>query len=83
MKVIRANHPELNDIALVNVSTPDFQETFQDGWAAAVTRMVEELVETPAKDAERDPARVNILPGSPSDAGRPRRAARDRGGVRA
>jgi nitrogenase molybdenum-iron protein NifN len=62
LKLIRAGHPELGHIALVDVSTPDFEGAFQDGWAAAVTRMVEELVETPAMET-RLSRRVNILPG--------------------
>jgi nitrogenase molybdenum-iron protein NifN len=69
LKVIRASHPELGHIALVDVSTPDFQGAFQDGWAAAVTRMVEELVEAPMVET-RLSRRVNILPGchlSPGD----------------
>jgi nitrogenase molybdenum-iron protein NifN len=64
IKTIRQNRPELNHLPLVYVSTPDFKDAFQDGWAKAVTRMVETLVETPQKGAPRDPARVNILPGS-------------------
>src|ERR1035441_9802700 len=47
LKLIRVNHPELDRIALVDVSTPDFQGAFQDGWATAVTRMVEELIDIP------------------------------------
>src|ERR1035438_2300024 len=62
LKLIRANHPELDGIALVDVSTPDFQGAFQDGWAAAVTRMVEELVEVPQFET-RLSRRVNVLPG--------------------
>jgi nitrogenase molybdenum-iron protein NifN len=62
LKVIRANHPELGHIALVDVSTPDFEGAFQDGWAAAVTRMVEELVDAPTLET-RLSRRVNILPG--------------------
>lgn len=62
LKLIRASHPELGHIALVDVSTPDFEGAFQDGWAAAVTRMVEELVETPLLES-RLSRRVNILPG--------------------
>ena len=54
LKLIRANHPELGHIALVDVSTPDFEGAFQDGWAAAVSRMVEELV-----DADRKSTRLN------------------------
>lgn len=62
VKLIRANHPELSHIALVDVSTPDFEGAFQDGWAAAVTRMVEELVQAPTLET-RLSRRVNILPG--------------------
>ena len=47
VKTIRSAHPELDPIALVDASTPDFEGAFQDGWAAAVTRMIEELVEVP------------------------------------
>ncbi|MGD0098554.1 MAG: nitrogenase iron-molybdenum cofactor biosynthesis protein NifN [Terracidiphilus sp.] len=62
LRLIRVNHPKLNGIALVDVSTPDFQGTFQEGWASAVTRMVEELVEVPKAEA-RLSRRVNVLPG--------------------
>lgn len=63
LRLIRANNPKLNGIALVDVSTPDFLGTFQEGWAAAVTRMVEELVGVPQFEA-RTSRRVNVLPGS-------------------
>ena len=62
LKLIRANNPKLNGIALVDVSTPDFQGTFQEGWAAAVTRMVEDLIEVPQFET-RLSRRVNVLPG--------------------
>jgi len=62
LKLIRANNPKFNGIALIDVSTPDFQGTFQDGWAAAVTRLVEELVEAPQFET-RVSRRVNVLPG--------------------
>jgi len=62
LKLIRSNHPELDEIALVSVSTPDFQGAFQDGWAAAVTRMVEEFVEIPQFES-RLSRRINVLPG--------------------
>ncbi len=70
IKLIRQNRPELNHLPLVYVTTPDFKGAFQDGWAGAVKRMAEVLVETPAANAVRDPNRVNILPGchlSPGD----------------
>ena len=72
IRLIREKHPELAKFPMVYVSTPDFKDAFQDGWEKAVTRMVEELVETPATGARRDPARVNVLPGLSSDAGRSR-----------
>ncbi|MGB8871526.1 MAG: nitrogenase iron-molybdenum cofactor biosynthesis protein NifN [Rhodomicrobium sp.] len=62
--LIRQNRPELAQLPLIYVSTPDFKDAFQDGWAKAVTRMAETLVETPPEGAPRDPKRVNILPGS-------------------
>jgi nitrogenase molybdenum-iron protein NifN len=62
LKLVRASHPELGHIALVDVSTPDFRGAFQDGWSAAVTRMVEELVEVPLIET-RFSRRVNVLPG--------------------
>jgi nitrogenase molybdenum-iron protein NifN len=62
LKSIRAAHPELGDIALVDVSTPDFEGAFQVGWAAAVTRLIEELVEAPMVET-RHSRRVNVLPG--------------------
>lgn len=69
LKLIRARHPELGHIALLDVSTPDFEGAFQDGWATAVTRMVEELVEEPVVES-RLSRRINVLPGchlSPGD----------------
>jgi nitrogenase molybdenum-iron protein NifN len=62
IKQIRASHPELDSIALVDVSTPDFEGAFQDGWASAVTRIVEELVEVPLLEIRPSRA-VNVLPG--------------------
>lgn len=60
LKLVRRKHPELDDVALVYVSTPDFVGGFQEGWSRAVTALVDDLAE-PA--AERDPAQVNILAG--------------------
>jgi len=62
VKSIRQRHPELDGIALVQCSTPDFSGAFEDGWSKAVTAMIEELApEAPA--ASRDAKRVNVLPG--------------------
>ncbi len=63
IKLVRQNHPELDRLPIVYVSTPDFKDAFQDGWAKTVTRLVEVLVEAPVSAARRDPLRVNVLPG--------------------
>ncbi|MCA6111305.1 nitrogenase iron-molybdenum cofactor biosynthesis protein NifN [Bradyrhizobium cenepequi] len=63
IKLIREQHPQLAKFPLVFVSTPDFKDAFQNGWEKTVARIVEVLVEAPALEAERDPARVNVLPG--------------------
>ncbi|CAN5240809.1 nitrogenase iron-molybdenum cofactor biosynthesis protein NifN [soil metagenome] len=60
---IRQKHPELDHIALVYVSTPDFKDAFQDGWAKAVTALVEALVEPRAANVVPDPRRINVLAG--------------------
>jgi nitrogenase molybdenum-iron protein NifN len=62
LKLIRCGHPELDSIALIDVSAPDFKGSLQDGWAAAVTRIIEELVEAPQFET-RLSRRVNVLPG--------------------
>jgi nitrogenase molybdenum-iron protein NifN len=61
LKLIRQKHPELANIALVYASTPDYKGGFQEGWAAAVTSMVDTLVEP---SLARDAHQVNILAGS-------------------
>lgn len=69
LKLVRARHPELDDVALVYVSTPDFAGAFQDGWAKAVTAMVDGMVEASLK---RVPRQVNVLAGchlTPADIG--------------
>ncbi|MBD8893329.1 nitrogenase iron-molybdenum cofactor biosynthesis protein NifN [Roseibium litorale] len=63
IKMVRAKHPELDRLPIVYVSTPDFKDAFQDGWAKTVARMVELLVDTPAEGAAKDPNRLNVLPG--------------------
>lgn len=61
LRLTRQRHPELEDTALIYVSTPDFKGAFQDGWAATVLRILQVLVEKPA--APREPAKVAVLPG--------------------
>ncbi|GAB4358598.1 MAG: nitrogenase iron-molybdenum cofactor biosynthesis protein NifN [Oricola sp.] len=63
LRTVRERHPELDHLPLVYVSTPDFKDAFQDGWAKAVKRMVEVLVEAPGPDTPKDRHRVNVLPG--------------------
>lgn len=60
LEIIRKKHPELADLALVYVSTPDYVGAFQDGWAKAVAKIVKELAEPGAKVA----GQVNVLAGS-------------------
>lgn len=64
LQLIRQKHPELDGLGLVYVSTPDFKDAFQDGWAKAVTRMVDVLVEPADAQTVRNLRRVNLLPGS-------------------
>ncbi|MGQ0682663.1 nitrogenase iron-molybdenum cofactor biosynthesis protein NifN [Bradyrhizobium sp.] len=63
IRTIRQKHPQLANFPLVYVPTPDFKDAFQDGWEKTVARMVEVLVEAPKADAQRDSARINVLPG--------------------
>ncbi|MBI5406428.1 MAG: nitrogenase iron-molybdenum cofactor biosynthesis protein NifN [Nitrospirae bacterium] len=60
VKEIRGRHPELNQVAIVPVSTPDFVGAFQDGWSKAVARIVEDLAEG---EPEVFSGRVNVLAG--------------------
>ena len=67
--LIRKKHPELADLAIIYVSTPDYKDAFQDGWARAVTKLVEVLVEprsTPhfEKGGPEGISQINILAGS-------------------
>ena len=60
LRLIREKHPELADLALVYVPTPDYLGAFQDGWSKAVSAIVESLCEPAPKTIWQ----VNILPGS-------------------
>ncbi|WP_377809831.1 nitrogenase iron-molybdenum cofactor biosynthesis protein NifN [Azospirillum sp. A29] len=65
--LFRQRNPDLADTALVFANTPDFAGGFEDGFAAAVTAMVERLVEP---SPVRIPTQVNVLAGchlSPGD----------------
>ena len=48
-------------MAIVYVSTPDYQHAFQDGWSKTVARIITELAEPAVVKQE---TRINILPGS-------------------
>jgi len=61
LKLIRAKHPEIADLAIIYVSTPDYQGAFQDGWSKAVVRIVQEMA---APCEVKQANRVNVLPGS-------------------
>lgn len=69
IKLIRKKHPELADLAIIYVSTPDYKDAFQDGWARAVTKLVEQLVTPPFEKGEPGGisagiSQINILVGS-------------------
>jgi nitrogenase molybdenum-iron protein NifN len=61
LKLVRTRHPELADVAIVYVSTPDYKDALQDGWGKTVAHIVTELVES---SNAKQPQRINILPGS-------------------
>jgi nitrogenase molybdenum-iron protein NifN len=61
LKLIRAKHPELAEVALIYAKTPDYTGSFQDGWARAVEATVAALVEPLAGTNRRQ---INILAGS-------------------
>ena len=58
--LIRKKHPELDEVALLYVSTPDYVGAFQDGWAKAVAVIVKELAEPGPQVA----GQINVLAGS-------------------
>lgn len=60
LKLVQQRHPEVCDTAMVYVSTPDYTGAFQDGWARAVTALIDALVE-PA--TARRKKQINVLPG--------------------
>ena len=60
IKLARQRHPELADTAIVYVSTPDYTGAFQDGWAAAVTGIIDQLV---VPGTPRKAGRIAVLPG--------------------
>lgn len=63
LKSFRKRHPELDDLGIVYVSTPDFKDAFQDGFAKTVTKIIEEFVPQYDTPPQRAPQKVNVLTG--------------------
>ncbi len=63
LKEIRQRHPELDNLPIVLVSTPDFKGSLQDGFAAAVESIVKEIPQKADKQ-KVGPTQVTILPSS-------------------
>ncbi len=61
IELAKQKHPELDDTAIVYVSTPDYVGAFQDGWAAAATGIVKSLA---LPDLPKQAERVTVLPGA-------------------
>jgi nitrogenase molybdenum-iron protein NifN len=64
LKAMRKRRPELADLGIVYVSTPDFKDAFQDGFAKTVTKLIETFVPEYETPPRRAPQRVNVLAGS-------------------
>ncbi|MEI7610341.1 MAG: nitrogenase iron-molybdenum cofactor biosynthesis protein NifN [Rhodospirillaceae bacterium] len=63
LKLMRSRHPEWADLAVVFAPTPDYIGGLQEGWAAAVTAMVETLVPE-RRCAAVAKSQINILAGN-------------------
>jgi len=61
VKTIRARNKELNDIAVIDVSAPDFAGSLETGWGKAVSAIIRRLAEPAEGHAKLN--RVNLLPG--------------------
>ena len=61
VKTIRARNKELNDIAVIDVSAPDFAGSLETGWGKAVAAMIRQMVAVPGGQSALN--RVNLLPG--------------------
>jgi nitrogenase molybdenum-iron protein NifN len=57
LQSIRKRHPELHDLPIVFVSTPDFKGALQDGFAATVDSIVKEL----PRAGETRPNQITLL----------------------
>ena len=65
INMVRKRKPELDDTAIIYISTPDYVGAFEDGWRHAVTGLVEQIVpDTSAQPVVGKAAgQVNLLPG--------------------
>lgn len=63
LKEMRQRYPELTELPMILVSTPDFKGTLQDGFAAAVESIVKEVPQT-AERRECCPMQITILASS-------------------
>jgi nitrogenase molybdenum-iron protein NifN len=62
LQLVRKRHPELDDLGIVYVSTPDFKDAFQDGFGKTVKKLIETFVPAEIPN-RRAPQRVNVLAG--------------------
>ncbi len=62
LQLVRKRHPELDDLGIVYVSTPDFKDAFQDGFAKTVTKLIQTFVRDQIR-TRRLPQKVNVLAG--------------------
>lgn len=68
LKTIRVRHPELDNLPIIYVSTPDYSGSLQDGFASAVEQIVAldylDPEELSSSSVVYPQPQVNILPGS-------------------
>jgi len=62
LRLILARRPELAGVRVVLAQTPDYHGALEDGWAQAVSAIIDAIVE-PADGAVPVPPRINLLPG--------------------
>ena len=74
LQLVRKRHPELDDLGIVYVSTPDFKDAFQDGFAKTVTKLIQTFVRDEIR-TRRAAAKSERPRGLPSHARRYRRAS--------
>jgi nitrogenase molybdenum-iron protein NifN len=64
LQLIRKRHPELDHIGIVYVSTPDFKDSFQDGFSKTVAKLIESFVPEVETPTRRLLKKINVLAGS-------------------